>query len=149
MIGRREIAAGVAVMVAFIIAAVVLGSAWQNHSDEQQAAQDARQARAAAHRLAVEGYRQDIKRWHELQSGCSRSKVDRTAIAAALRAQATYLNQVLDAASVKADVKRAARVAQATFSRSASGLESRSGKNLRCGDVYPKPLAPSGVTPLP
>jgi type II secretory pathway pseudopilin PulG len=149
MIGKREIAAGIAVMLAFVVAAVVLGSAWQNRSDQQQAANDARQARAAAHRLAVEGYRQDIKRWHELQSGCKRSKIDRTAIASALRAQATYLNGVLDAASVKADVKRAALVAQRRFNRSATGLESRTGRKLDCARVYPKPAVPAGVTPLP
>jgi hypothetical protein len=133
VIGRRELAAGLAVMCAFVIATVVIGSAWQDRTDRDQASMT---------------YRQNLDRWRELQRGCQRSKTDRTAIAAALRAQATYLNQVLGAASVKADVKRAARVAQQTFNRSATDLESRTGTALDCTSVYPKPLPPAGVQPL-
>jgi hypothetical protein len=103
----------------------------------------------AAHDVAQATYTQNITRWHELQQGCARSKTDRTSIAWALRAQSTYLNHVLAAASVKADVKRAARAAQRTFDASASGLESRTGTKLVCAHVYPRPAAPAGVAALP
>jgi hypothetical protein len=72
------------------------------------------------------------------RAGCERSKVDRTAIANALRAQANYLNGVLDAASVKEDVKKVARSTQKTFNISAMSLESRTGTRLDCNDIYPK-----------
>ena len=103
----------------------------------------------AAHTVAESSYRQNVDRWHELQKGCQRSKTDRTMIAAALRAQSTYLEHVLAAASVKADVKRAARRGQAVFNASATDLESRTGQKLACARVYPRPTVPDGVTPLP
>jgi hypothetical protein len=64
--------------------------------------------------------------------GCERGKLDRTANAKAFRAQSDYLNLVLQAKSVHADVKRAARVNQRTQDESATSLESRTGSNLDC-----------------
>lgn len=100
-------------------------------------------------RIDEASYGLSIKDWHAKLNGCQRGKTDRTMIAQALRAQSTYLNSVLDAASVKADVKRAARKAQAVFNASATDLESRTGRALVCAAVYPKPAAPAGVAPLP
>jgi hypothetical protein len=154
MIGRREIAAGVAIMVAFIIAAVVLGSAWQNHSDQQQAAQDARQARAAAHRLAVGGYRQDIKRWHDLQRGCARSVRDRLGSIRLLTFSARANQAVADDNVNTWSVRHYRGLEAAAQRRAIRGLRlSVPGKDPRkgfsCLRAYPKPPAPSGVTPLP
>lgn len=104
--------------------------------------------RRAVHEVKAEVYRQDIETWHGRLAGCQRGKHDRTSIAAALRAQSDYLNLVLQAKSVQADVKRAARVNQRVQDSSAVDLESRTGANLRCREAYPKPPAPDGVKPL-
>lgn len=77
--------------------------------------------------------------------GCERGKLDRTAIAAAFRGQSDYLNLVLDAASVQEDVKSAARINQAIQNASASSLESRTGDNLDCAEVFPA----ASLIPLP
>lgn len=71
--------------------------------------------------------------------GCERGKLDRAANARAFRAQSDYLNLVIDAKSVKEDVKRAARKNQRIQDGSATSLESRSGPRLICVEVYPKP----------
>lgn len=96
-----------------------------------------------------EAYRQDIENWHGRVAGCIRGKRDRTATALALRAQAVYLDLVLDAESVQEDVKRAARVNQRIQDLSAADLESRTGDRLDCEQVYPKPPTPDGVETLP
>lgn len=77
--------------------------------------------------------------------GCERGKLDRTANAEAFRGQSDYLNLVLEAESVQEDVKRAARINQAIQNASASSLESRTGDNLDCAEVFPAPPA----IPLP
>lgn len=105
--------------------------------------------RDAAMDVARTAYAQDIQKWHESLGACARGKLDRTVNATAFRAQSTYLNLVLDAASVKADVKRAARRAQAIFDDTADELESRTGIGLDCRMVYPKPPTPAGVKTLP
>lgn len=74
-----------------------------------------------------------------LVTGCERSRADRASIARAFRAQSDYLNLVLQAKSVKEDVKRAARTNQRTQDESATDLESRTGVNLDCQRVFPKP----------
>lgn len=79
------------------------------------------------------------------RTGCERGKLDRTANAEALRGQSDYLELVLAATSVQADVKAAATINQAIQNASASSLESRTGKNLDCADVFPAPP----LLPLP
>jgi hypothetical protein len=81
------------------------------------------------------------------RAGCERGKLDRAAIAAALRAQSTYLQLVLDARSVKADVKRAAAANQSVQDKSASSLESRTGTRLNCARAFPSSAGPSGPSP--
>lgn len=71
------------------------------------------------------------------RAGCERGKLDRADNARAFRAQSDYLNLVLEADSVKADVKRAARVNQAAQNASASSLEARTGDNLICAKAFP------------
>ncbi len=71
------------------------------------------------------------------RSGCERGKVDRTMISAAFEAQSDYLNLVLDAESVKKDVKDAALVNQSQQNKSATDLKSRTGLNLDCTKAFP------------
>lgn len=77
------------------------------------------------------------------RKACERGKLDRREIARALRAQSTYLNSVLGASSVKADVKSAASIAHMAYDRSASSLESRTGDRLDCQRAI------AGPSPLP
>jgi Flp pilus assembly protein TadG len=117
---RSTLAAAVAILL--VGAAVVVGSSIAAHSAASAAAK-------AAARVVSDSQRK----------GCARGKLDRTAIAAALRAQSTYLNGVLGATSVKQDVKDAAQVNQDVQDASATSLESRTGKNLVCAVVVPRP----------
>lgn len=96
-------------------------------------------------RIAQASYRQDMKAWRSRIDGCRRGKKDRAANARAFRAQADYLNLVLDAESVKQDVKDAAAVNQRVQDWAASSLESRTGPNLNCLEVTPKPKRPPGL----
>lgn len=72
----------------------------------------------------------------DLLRGCERSKRDRTSIARALRAQSDYLNLVLRAQSVKADVKRAATANQEQQDTAARDLETRSGDHFECAAAF-------------
>lgn len=69
--------------------------------------------------------------------GCERGKLDRASQAEAFRAQSDYLNLVLDAKSVKQDVKDAALMNQKTQNASATDLESRTGNGFKCADKFP------------
>jgi hypothetical protein len=139
MIGKREIAAGVVVMMAFLVGATALGSAWQNRSD-----------RAAA-KL---GYRQDVSRWHDLQRGCARTVRDRLGSIRLLTFSAIANQAVADDNFNTASVRHYRRLEAAAQRRAIRGLrESVPGKDPRrgfsCLRAYPKPVAPSGVSPLP
>ena len=71
--------------------------------------------------------------------GCERGKQDRADAAAAWTAHRRYLGKVLQAGSVKGDVKRAARDALRTYDRIVASLDSRTGRHLDCQKVYPRP----------
>src|SRR5689334_7661990 len=73
--------------------------------------------------------------------GCERGKSDRAAQAKGAQAQADYLTKVLDAKSVKQDVKKAATKAWEGWNDAAVDLRSRTGKNLDCNAEFP-PLIP-------
>lgn len=81
----------------------------------------------------------ELRAWEDRVATCERLKSDRAIVARALRAQADYLNLVLDARSVMEDVKRAARVNQATQIAAAIELESRTGVRLNCRVVNRRP----------
>jgi hypothetical protein len=68
--------------------------------------------------------------------GCERSKLDRKDNADFQWAQARYILKVSGAASVKADVKRAARTALKTFNRTSKSLERRA--RIDCKKAFPK-----------
>jgi hypothetical protein len=72
-----------------------------------------------------------------------RVKLDRAAIARALRAHTNYLREVLDAESVRQDVKDAALRNVRVQTVSASELEERAG--IRCERVFPKPSLIPGL----
>lgn len=67
--------------------------------------------------------------------GCERGKEDRRANADFQRAQSAYILKVTRAASVKEDVKRAAREARKVFTRTSSDLTERS--KINCKKAYP------------
>ncbi len=69
------------------------------------------------------------------RAGCERSKLDRAANAAGWTAHARYIAKVTVAASVKEDVKRAAREAARTYSFVSADLSKRS--KLNCAKTYP------------
>lgn len=70
------------------------------------------------------------------RAGCERGKLDRIDNAAFQRAHKLYIDKVVLAASVKEDVKEAAREAVQTYNRTADDLTRRS--KINCGKVYPK-----------
>lgn len=70
------------------------------------------------------------------RAGCERGKLDRTDNADFQRAHTKYITSVTDAASVKEDVKSAAREAVQTFRRTSEELTQRA--HIICADVYPK-----------
>lgn len=81
----------------------------------------------------------------ELRQGCERGKLDRTSTANAFRAQSDYLNLVLEARSVKQDVKDAAEINQGVQNTSASDLETRTGEGFDCTQIFkPASLLPGG-----
>lgn len=116
---------------------------------QQGNARSVEDRRVALRAVQAEGYWQDLEAWRSRIDGCRRGKLDRTAIARALRAQSTYLNLVLQAESVKQDVKTAAAANQRAQNASASSLESRTGSNLNCETVSAKPVPPPWLTPAP
>lgn len=67
--------------------------------------------------------------------GCERSKKDRIDNARFQAAQATYIHTVTGAASVKEDVKVAARKARKVFIETSSGLRKRS--KIDCKAAFP------------
>lgn len=71
------------------------------------------------------------------RAGCERSKLDRADNAAAWTAHRTYIESVTRAASVKEDVKRAARHAARTYRRVAASLTKRS--QIDCSVAFPLP----------
>lgn len=66
---------------------------------------------------------------------CERGKLDRRDNADFQRAHTTYITTVTGAASVKEDVKVAAREAKKTFDRTADSLDARS--RIDCAKAYP------------
>lgn len=149
MIRRREIAAGLTVMVAFVVAAVVLANAWQARTDRQQATRDTTQATALALRLAALNYQQDIDRWHELRRGCNRSVADRQLLLAQARASYTA-NRIVSTDPRQPDRTRRARSAEAqAYWQAILGYRKRVPPVFSCVRAFPKPLAPPGVTTLP
>lgn len=125
------------VAFALVIVASVVGAVLSGHEAGQKGAEAGRSQVVRESQKFARQYSTDQA--ERSRAACNRGKVDRTMIAKALRAQATYLNQVLDAESVKQDVKRAALKAQRSFNSSATDLESRTGTNLDCSQVFPFP----------
>lgn len=70
------------------------------------------------------------------RAGCERGKLDRIDNAAFQRAHKIYIDRVVLAQSVKADVKRAAREAVITYNRTAANLYRRS--KINCQTASPK-----------
>lgn len=70
------------------------------------------------------------------RAGCQRSALDRKDNADFQRAQSKYIRKVTNAASVKEDVKKAAREARKTFRRTAKSLVNRS--KINCKKAFPK-----------
>jgi ribosomal protein S20 len=70
------------------------------------------------------------------QAGCERTKQDRKDNADFQTAQKTYINKVVLAQSVKADVKAAAKEAIKTFDRTSANLTKRS--MIDCHAAFPK-----------
>lgn len=91
--------------------------------------------------LAVVGYvfyQSYVGRSELVQSqraGCERGKLDRIDNAAFQRAHKKYIDKVVLAQSVKADVKKAAREAVKTYNKTAADLTKRS--RINCLHVYP------------
>lgn len=71
------------------------------------------------------------------RAACERNKLDRTDVADFQKAQTVYITSVTGAASVKEDVKRAARKAILTFDRTSQGLTERS--KIDCTKAFPDP----------
>jgi hypothetical protein len=67
--------------------------------------------------------------------GCERDRIDRRANADSWTAHLTYLRNVTAAASVKQDVKRAARDAIEVYERTAMDLQKVA--SISCDDQYP------------
>ena len=79
-------------------------------------------------------------RWSSVDSArgqCTRSATGAKVAGAAFRAQSTYLNSVLAAASVKSDVKTAANKAQKVFNSTATVLESGGSDSIDCNKKNP------------
>ena len=70
------------------------------------------------------------------KADCERGKLDRIDNAAFQRAHSQYIFSVTEAASVKEDVKRAARKARRTFKRTSGSLTKRS--KINCSVAFPK-----------
>lgn len=70
------------------------------------------------------------------RAGCERGKLDRIDNAAFQRAHKIYIDRVVLAQSVKADVKRAAREAVITYNRTAESLSKRA--KINCQTAIPK-----------
>lgn len=69
------------------------------------------------------------------RAACERTKLDRADNAAGWTAHRNYITQVTGAASVKEDVKAAARGAVKTYARISVSLTERS--LIDCADAYP------------
>lgn len=72
---------------------------------------------------------------HSQRRGCLRGKRDRQDNADFQRAQSRYIFKVTQAASVREDVKRAARIARRTFKRTSTSLTKRA--KIDCKKAYP------------
>ena len=70
------------------------------------------------------------------RAGCERGKLDRIDNAAFQRAHKVYIDKVVLAASVKEDVKEAAREAVETYNRTSASLAARS--KINCQKAFPK-----------
>jgi hypothetical protein len=69
------------------------------------------------------------------RSGCERGKLDRRDSADFQTAQKVYIDKVVLAQSVKPDVKKAARTAVKTFTRTSASLDKRS--RIDCTKAFP------------
>jgi hypothetical protein len=81
------------------------------------------------------GYQTHANNIRNQRAGCERNKQDRADSAAFQTAQTVYINKVTGAASVKEDVKRAAREARKTFDRTSASLTARS--KIDCKKAFP------------
>lgn len=89
--------------------------------------------------LAIIGsnYANAYNHWEAQIAGCERGKLDRADNAASWTAHTKYILSVTQAASVKEDVKIAAREASKTHQRTSASLNSRA--KIVCEDFYDKP----------
>lgn len=71
------------------------------------------------------------------RAGCERGKLDRSANADGWTAHQRYIEAVLEASSVKGDVKEAARRAIGTYMRISGDLRRRA--RIECAAQFPKP----------
>lgn len=85
----------------------------------------------------IQSYEGRVNLVDNQRAGCIRGKLDRSANAQAFRAQSTYLQLVLQAQSVRRDVKSAALVNQNTQDATATELEQRA--RINCSEEYPSP----------
>ena len=134
---RRNRALRVGAYLAVVVVSAGSGKLAANTSTKNT--RDALEAQAATHRVELEDFALAIAALQRdfTVSGCGRSKTDRTVTASAFAGQATYLELVLDAASVKEDVKRAARTNWHKQLSAAESLRSRTGRRLNCKTAFP------------
>lgn len=81
------------------------------------------------------GYQGRVGIVNNQRAGCNRGKLDRIDNAAFQRAHKLYIDRVVLAASVKADVKAAARDAVETYNQTAANLTKRS--LIDCSKAFP------------
>jgi hypothetical protein len=69
------------------------------------------------------------------RDGCERSKLDRKATSNFQNTHSEYIRKVTGAASVKEDVKEAAREALKVYRKTSASLNSRA--NINCKEAFP------------
>lgn len=136
-INRRIGAAFVLVILASTIGAIMAG----DQAGKSGARAGRTQVVSEANKFTVQ-YAKDQLRLQQaqartLQVRCEATKEANAASAAGWTAHAEYINKVTQAASVKEDVKRAARKAENTYVESAATLTAIS--NVNCKKLYPIP----------
>jgi hypothetical protein len=126
----RSTIRAVAIFFAFVmlVIGVRLNEAQSRHADAQAA------------------YAQDVQAWGTKLAGCERSRSSNRDNAQGWTAHVQYVSSVTQAASVKEDVKRAARREIARLEVVAARLRDRA--SVSCRVEYPQPEIPDGVDPL-
>lgn len=121
------------VLIGMFVQLGVIGYVYVHSSDQKD--ELARSEKTARIQQAVAEKKARIALVKATRRGCERSKKDRKDSADFQMAQATYIKTVTGAASVKEDVKIAARRARKVFVRTSRSLEERA--KINCKKAFP------------